>query len=680
LLGEMSFGWADNSSGTSLLRWGQDGLAFRHPQEVYVLRSKLVRDLTHTLADMSAGATGPVTGNTGSNLIYTLTISNGGPSTANQVTVTDNVPQGTVLNSASSSQGYCSGTSVVQCNLGTMASHGTATVTVNAAALTPGTVTNTAVVSAAQGDPNLANNTASSSTVLTGQSYNPVPALLSISPTNAPAGSDSFTLTVNGSQFNAASVISWSGAPMPTTFVSSTQLTAQIDSSQVATPGWVWVKVANPAPGGGVTTSQPFTVYKPISLDTNDILFDPFTRKVYASVPPDAPQLQGNSIVAIDPVTGLVSSPVAIGDTPGRLAESDDGQWLYVILQGSNTLARYNLVTNTVDPNAYSLIPPGGGTPSPRDIAVMPGANSTLAIDLGYGYGNGIYDIAQGTGAFRPQFSGAYTGSSMAFPDASHLYTQDSDTSKFEFYRWNVVSNGLTLQDGSTLLGMGYAGGGFRLANGLVYGFGGGLGDPSLTPPLQLAWYQVASGLDPNDILQGADDAPDPAINRVFFMTTRITGASNPVLLSFDQRSYEQTGTILFPNHQEGHAIRRWGNDGLALQILADSPGDGEVALLRGAFVLPTWGAVNPTPGLTALNPSTKQHGSGNFYLTVTGSNFVPGVVVMWNGAARTTTYIDAQHLKAAIPASDLASPGAAIVTAENPGSSPSGGLTFTIQ
>ncbi len=53
--------------------------------------------------------------------------------------------------------------------------------------------------------------------------------------------------------------------------------------------------------------------------------------------------------------------------------------------------------------------------------------------------------------------------------------------------------------------------------------------------------------------------------------------------------------------------------------------------------------------------------------MTLTGSNFVPGISVTWNGSYRTTKIIDATHVSVAIPAGDLAQPGSATITANNP-------------
>lgn len=83
-----------------------------------------------------------------------------------------------------------------------------------------------------------------------------------------------------------------------------------------------------------------------------------------------------------------------------------------------------------------------------------------------------------------------------------------------------------------------------------------------------------------------------------------------------------------------------------------------------------------------ALNSSPAQtitHGSGNTLLTLTGSNFVPGVAVTWNGSYRTTTIVDAEHVTVAIPASDVAAAGSASLVAINPGAPASNAVTITI-
>src|SRR5207247_10350 len=66
---------------------------------------------------------------------------------------------------------------------------------------------------------------------------NPVPTTTSISPTCIAAGSADFILTVNGTNFVSTSTVNWNGAPLATSFVSSTQLAATVPASLVATAG-----------------------------------------------------------------------------------------------------------------------------------------------------------------------------------------------------------------------------------------------------------------------------------------------------------------------------------------------------------------------------------------------------------------------------------------------------------
>jgi hypothetical protein len=86
------------------------------------------------------------------------------------------------------------------------------------------------------------------------------PVLSSLLPASAGAGAAAFTLTVNGSGYNAASVVRWNGAGRTTTFVSGTQLRAAIPAADLAVAGTAQVTVSVPAPGGGLTSGLPFTI------------------------------------------------------------------------------------------------------------------------------------------------------------------------------------------------------------------------------------------------------------------------------------------------------------------------------------------------------------------------------------------------------------------------------------
>jgi hypothetical protein len=69
-------------------------------------------------------------------------------------------------------------------------------------------------------------------------------------PASVAPGGANFTLTVNGTGFVSGSVVDWNGSPRTTTFVSGSQVTATILSSDIATVGTASVTVVSPAPGG----------------------------------------------------------------------------------------------------------------------------------------------------------------------------------------------------------------------------------------------------------------------------------------------------------------------------------------------------------------------------------------------------------------------------------------------
>lgn len=89
---------------------------------------------------------------------------------------------------------------------------------------------------------------------------NSVPALFSISPSMAMAGSGSFILTLNGSNFIPGSQVRFNGLLRATTYVSANRLTAVIPASDITTAVNDAVSVENPLPGGGQSNALLFTV------------------------------------------------------------------------------------------------------------------------------------------------------------------------------------------------------------------------------------------------------------------------------------------------------------------------------------------------------------------------------------------------------------------------------------
>jgi probable HAF family extracellular repeat protein len=84
------------------------------------------------------------------------------------------------------------------------------------------------------------------------------PVIYALSPSSAVAGSSTITLTITGRGFRTDSTATWNGAPLTTTVVSPTQLTAQVPAGSLRQARKYGVGVSNPTAG---TTSSPATIF-----------------------------------------------------------------------------------------------------------------------------------------------------------------------------------------------------------------------------------------------------------------------------------------------------------------------------------------------------------------------------------------------------------------------------------
>jgi len=113
-------------------------------------------------------------------------------------------------------------------------------------------------------------------------------------------------------------------------------------------------------------------------------------------------------------------------------------------------------------------------------------------------------------------------------------------------------------------------------------------------------------------------------------------------------------------------------------QVTAFNPAPGGGTSGASTFTI---NAPNPMPTISTLSPALATAGTGAFTLMVNGTGFINGSVVNWNGTSRTTTYMSATQVQAAITAADIATAGTGQVTAFNPtpGGGTSGNSAFTI-
>jgi hypothetical protein len=103
------------------------------------------------------------------------------------------------------------------------------------------------------------------------------------------------------------------------------------------------------------------------------------------------------------------------------------------------------------------------------------------------------------------------------------------------------------------------------------------------------------------------------------------------------------TWTVTLPATLGCYEFRLFSNNGFTQ--LAESPSI-------------TVANINPTPAITAISPGSIVAGSAAGTLTVSGTGFASGAVVQVDGNARSTTYVNATRVTAALLADDVATAG----------------------
>ena len=570
-------GGSNNPYPSRLTRWGTNGLAFRSNAGLYSLRSNLVKDLSTTSADLAVALTASGGATTGTNTTYTATVTNQGPMASTNTALSVALPASGVLVSITPSVGTCSSSGGVTCDLGGLADAASATVSIVVQQTMAGNSTLSATVSGSETDSTPANNSASSTVAVTGSTYNLQPVLTSITPATIRTGAPDTLITLTGSGFSSGSVVKLGGTALTTSFTNATTLTATVPAADLTAVGWAPVTVSSPAPGGGTSSVVPLSVFNVITLGVNHIVYEPYSRNLMASVGSGSSTIVGNSIVAITPSTGALGTPVNIGSQPTNISLTSDSDYLYTVLQGSASVARFNLATQ--QPDVTFALPSsvyGIFAPAPRWIAAQPGTDTTVAVDLGEDAGNAIFDVnpTAGTGTLRGTASGSYTGSCLAFTDAADMFSFDIDTSGYTLDHYVVGASGFTQLGSysdyyqSTLNTFGC----FKLSGGLAFSVYGGVANPTPDPAVQIGTFNLQT-LNSYFSSSPGNVAPDASLQRTFFAVDDANYSGSPDhIAGFDNKTFLGTNSIALPfAATEGSTsfsivdLVRWGQDGLAV-------------------------------------------------------------------------------------------------------------------
>jgi len=116
-----------------------------------------------------------------------------------------------------------------------------------------------------------------------------------------------------------------------------------------------------------------------VNLYTNDIAFNPFDNKIYATAPSLA-GIYGNCLCIIDPVTAQIDTAIFVGSEPNKIAISIDGKTIFVSLDGSAAVRQFSVPTLTSGPQ-YSLgIDSWSGPYYAEDLDILKRNDTSFAV------------------------------------------------------------------------------------------------------------------------------------------------------------------------------------------------------------------------------------------------------------------------------------------------------------
>lgn len=363
--------------------------------------STLINTLPSTAADLSitktaANNNGAVSA--GGSETYTITVTNHGTNSANDVVVSDLLPTGATFVSGTATVGTGSPTNLTAptngldtINLGTLAAGESATIsmTVTAPSL-PGVMVNSATVSTSSGNTNLANAAASIATAVQGTTTPTSGNVdLSISKTAATTASsinlgadETYTITVvNNGSANATGVVVNDVLPFGATFVSGS---ADLSGVNVASAnGLITANVGNLAAGATATIT--------VTIRPSAVGAVTDTAYVEASQPD---QNQANNSASATTLVSGVGTPVdlSVTKTPSAATGTVGQNETYTITVTNNSAnAATGVVLSDVLPTNATFVSASAGGASLMPInnvltdtigSLAAGASSTLTVTL----------------------------------------------------------------------------------------------------------------------------------------------------------------------------------------------------------------------------------------------------------------------------------------------------------
>jgi hypothetical protein len=446
---------------------------------------------------------------------------------------------------------------------------------------------------------------------------NPAPNLTGLSPSSAVAGGSPFTLTVIGTDFVNGAVVRWNLLPRATTFVSSTELRADILATDIATAIPVNVTVQNPTPGGGISVSQIFTII-PVSPVPTLVGLNPTSVVVGAS-----------DFILTVTGTNFVTGAVVRWNGTSRPTTLVSNTTLRADIAAADVTAVGSASITVFNPA------PGGGASNQLDFFIIPASPIPTLNSMS------PVTATAGSAGFQLSVFGIdfTTGSKVRWNGLDRLTTFVNST---ELRATILASDIGAVGSASVTVYTGPPGGGTSSALSFI-----------IANPLP-----TITSLNPASTLAG-NAAIVLTVNGAYFVVGSIvTWDGTPLTTTFVSAT-QLKATV--PSINLASA-------GISRVAVVNVPTGGGTSNAE-PFVIN-----NLVPATTSISPNAGIVGGTGFVLTVNGSKFFSGSVVRWNGEDRPTTLVSSTRLTADIPAADLATAGTSSVTVYNP--EPGGGTS----
>ena len=455
------------------------------------------------------------------------------------------------------------------------------------------------------------------------------PKITTLSPTSALAGGSAFTLTVNGTNFIDASVVKWGSTMLTTTYISATQLKAEVTTAQLASTGTSQITVSQ---YGEPSNAETFTVNGPAITKVSPASIAAGTSSATLTVTGTnfVPGTSAGSTVYAA-VSGGSASPTQLTVTAAT-ATSITATLPGSLLAGAATLN-------------ITVANPGGVTSSAANVTVLgPAITKVTPSTVAAGSSSAALTVT-GTN-FVP---GTSAGSTVyaAVSGGSASPTQLTVTAATATSITATLPGSLLAATGTLSITVGNPGGSMSSAATVT------VAGPTVS---SLGTTSIAAGASQFQItVHGTNFVTGSAVvwGSAGSLTTTVTG-STQLQATVPAADVATAGTV---------AVSVTNPSGAA---------SGSINF-----------TITAAPTLTKLSSTSATAGASQFTLTLSGTNFVSGSKVMWTvnstATALSTTYVNATTVTAVVPASALASAATASVTVVLPCGATTSALTFTV-